>query len=90
LQSSLVQGSPSSQVMGGFTHPLALSQESVVQALPSLQPIASWEQRPVPGLQASIVQASLSSQPAATFVHPVNLSQESIVQRLPSSQLIIS
>ena len=54
-----VQGSPSSQLIGSLTQPLAGSQLSVVQGLSSLQLIVKFEH--VPLLHTSQVQASKSS-----------------------------
>ena len=90
--SDVVQASPSSQaaVLLAFTQPLAGSQESSVQTLPSSQ-LGSAPPTHAPAAQVSaVVQALPSSQAAVllAFTQPVPVSQESSVQTLPSSQLM--
>lgn len=69
--------------------PVAGSQASVVQALPSSQEVwAGWcPHAPVAESQASVVQALPSSQVTCVFMHPAE-PHESVVQGSWSSQLI--
>src|SRR5262249_28503057 len=87
-QASWVQESPSLQVSAWLMHLPAL-QESLVQALPSLQLMAvNWH--PTWGSQLSVVQRSPSLQRAARLRHwPVFPSQLSVVQRSLSSQFLV-
>src|SRR5437899_2661924 len=90
--SPVVQALPSSHeaLLLAWTHPLAGSQESFVQGLPSSQ-IVGAPPAQVPPLQVSaVVQALPSSHEALLFAwtHPLAGSQESFVQGLPSSQLL--
>jgi hypothetical protein len=87
--SSVVQALPSSQdaVLFVKTHPVAGSQLSFVQPLPSLQTTAAPPWHEPPPHVSPEVQALPSSQGAVLFVktHPVAGSQVSVVQALPSS-----
>ena len=88
--SFVVQALPSSHEPATFvcTQPLAGSQESPVQTLPSLQ-LGAGPPTHVPPEQVSlVVQALPSSQDAVllTWTQPLTGSQESSVHGLPSSQ----
>jgi hypothetical protein len=88
--SPVVQASPSlhAAVLLAFTQPVAGTQESVVQILPSLQ-FGGAPPTQAPPLQVSaVVQAFPSSQAAVlvVFWQPSTGSQVSSVQTLPSSQ----
>jgi phage-related protein len=88
--SSVVQAFPSEQelVLFVWTHPVDVSQVSVVQTLPSSQ-FGAAPPTQVPFAQVSpVVQALASLQATVLLVwtHPVNASQVSVVQTFPSSQ----
>src|SRR5262245_5869763 len=68
------------------TQPVIVLQESVVQALLSLQTIGVWL-TPVMGSQVSLVQALLSSIGIGVWIGPVMGSHESAVQTLLSLML---
>src|SRR5436190_303605 len=90
--SPVVQASPSSQeaVLFRWTHPVAGTQESVVQTFPSLQFVGppGW-QRP-PQHTSQVLQDWPSSHEAVLFewTHPVAGTQESVVQTFPSLQFV--
>jgi hypothetical protein len=94
--SPTVQKFPSSHGPATFVRtqaPVAGSQVSSVQALPSSQPTGTAEQAPVAGSHASVVQAFPSSQTVAvpwqTMVPSVETAQASSdVQELPSSHAV--
>lgn len=69
--------------------PLALSQESLVQALPSAQTLVAPGTQPAETHWSPTVHAlpSVHGEALALCTQPVSLSQESSVQGLPSSQL---
>src|SRR5205823_13366057 len=89
--SAVVQALPSVQaaVFGVFTQPVAGSQASSVQTLPSLQLGAEPPTQTPPAQVSAVVQALPSVQGAVlgVFRQPVAGSQASSVQTLPSLQL---
>jgi len=89
--SAVVQASPSSHdtVLGELTQPVAVSHESVVHTLPSLQLGAAPGMHEPPPQVSSTVQAlpSLHGRVLGAFTQPLAGLQESVVQPLVSSQL---
>ena len=88
--SAVVQALPSSHdaVLFVWTHPVAGSHESSVQALPSVQSGGGPPTQVPPAQASGVVHGFPSSQDAVLFMctHPVAELHESFVQTSPSSQ----
>ena len=75
-------------VLGAFTHPVALSQESSVQRLASSHPpLSAVNTQPDAGLQVSTVQAIASSQATGVVMHALP-AHASVVHALASLQIV--